>query len=423
MPIMEIRSNINPKVEEGSGLDQLLVDLVRESDHPKRMLALACSHVGATAGTFWRRGLYSNEIFELAAVHNRTDLTADISLCEFDINDEDISAKLAFAERKVISGTLGEPPFSGKWLQKPYTKDIPKLGITSVSLIPIFDENHTPVAVLSLYFTVPPHRIFNDEHLLAIGRMVYYVFEKIIYALRREKAERRKVNHEIFAQARKANEALSKLNQYIKNAYFPPPADKLTALAIRDVSQAISTIKTSTHNNDFRNIIRSRRDVATFTNFRLAFNSAAQPQVRNISRRRLQLAPLEMHTDNPKILIDKDDLNQIITNLISNSLKYGLDNTAISSRFLIERDTDQGHFTVSNVSRGLSELDQKRIWDFGHRGKNAKGSDGQGIGLAIVREICEEYGFTFNYQQKELESGRFISTFEIRIPNSLILWE
>jgi signal transduction histidine kinase len=67
---------------------------------------------------------------------------------------------------------------------------------------------------------------------------------------------------------------------------------------------------------------------------------------------------------------------------------------------------------VGDEGVGISRADVERIFDRYHRGSNASGVVGLGIGLASVKQIVEQHGGTVRVESEE---GRG-SSFVVRMP-------
>ncbi len=74
-------------------------------------------------------------------------------------------------------------------------------------------------------------------------------------------------------------------------------------------------------------------------------------------------------------------------NLLGNACKYTAEGEV---RILIEAD----RVHVEDTGPGLSAEDAARLFERGYRGSSAGGTSGGGIGLSIVRRLCELYGWT-----------------------------
>jgi len=74
-------------------------------------------------------------------------------------------------------------------------------------------------------------------------------------------------------------------------------------------------------------------------------------------------------------------------NLLGNACKYTAEGEV---RIVVEA----GQVRIEDTGPGLSEEDAARLFERGYRGSGAGGTIGGGIGLSIVRRLCELYGWT-----------------------------
>ena len=89
------------------------------------------------------------------------------------------------------------------------------------------------------------------------------------------------------------------------------------------------------------------------------------------------------------IYFSEDDLGLLLSNIASNAVKYTVGEGEISISLVPAGDRMQ--LTVSNTSAPMSMKDKEKIWRFGARGDNARGIEGEGIGLPIIKDICSVY--------------------------------
>lgn len=92
----------------------------------------------------------------------------------------------------------------------------------------------------------------------------------------------------------------------------------------------------------------------------------------------------------PFVPVDYVQMEQVFTNLISNSLKYAPSNTVIRIRANIEGDTV--HVQVSNQGPHVPSEHLERIFDKFYRITAADRVTGTGLGLSICKGIVEAHG-------------------------------
>ena len=59
---------------------------------------------------------------------------------------------------------------------------------------------------------------------------------------------------------------------------------------------------------------------------------------------------------------------------------------------MLFRSGDRVH--IADTGHGISAEDAARLFERGYRGSSAGGTSGGGIGLSIVRRLCELYDWT-----------------------------
>jgi signal transduction histidine kinase len=113
----------------------------------------------------------------------------------------------------------------------------------------------------------------------------------------------------------------------------------------------------------------------------------------------------------PAVIIDEDRFKQIMTNLISNAVKY-----TQKGKITIKasREDDFIHFEVRDTGIGIPKEEQNKIFQRFYQIDNTytKKKSGAGIGLAICKEILEIMGGKI-WVESEMGKG---SNFHFRIP-------
>ena len=96
-----------------------------------------------------------------------------------------------------------------------------------------------------------------------------------------------------------------------------------------------------------------------------------------------------LQSDLPELIVKMDEkiLRQILTNLITNAIKYSPQNSTIN----FSCNVDQTHvtFIISDRGIGIPEEDLEHLFSAFHRGKNVGILPGTGLGLSIVKNCID----------------------------------
>ncbi|HRD82002.1 MAG TPA: two-component regulator propeller domain-containing protein [Saprospiraceae bacterium] len=106
---------------------------------------------------------------------------------------------------------------------------------------------------------------------------------------------------------------------------------------------------------------------------------------------------------------DKEDLNKILFNLISNAIKYSQKGGRIELA-LLQKSADKLLISVSDDGIGIPKDQQKLILRRFYRGRNAVNSQspGTGLGLMIIKSIAERYDGSIRFESEENEGSVFM---------------
>jgi len=99
---------------------------------------------------------------------------------------------------------------------------------------------------------------------------------------------------------------------------------------------------------------------------------------------------IEVSEDLPLAPVDYVQMEQVFTNLLSNSLKYAPANTVVRVRAQVEDDVI--HVLVSNQGPKIPRAHLERIFDKFYRITAADRVTGTGLGLSICKGIIEAHG-------------------------------
>ncbi|MEO0417234.1 MAG: HAMP domain-containing sensor histidine kinase [Pseudomonadota bacterium] len=112
-----------------------------------------------------------------------------------------------------------------------------------------------------------------------------------------------------------------------------------------------------------------------------------------------------------QVAIERQDLDEILGNLIENAAKYGGGSVFVTVD--AEPDSEQCLIWVEDDGTGIPEAERTRIFDRGARLDTGK--PGTGLGLAIVRDVAEIYGGTAKLDESEDLGGLLV---ELSLPRA-----
>ena len=98
------------------------------------------------------------------------------------------------------------------------------------------------------------------------------------------------------------------------------------------------------------------------------------------------------------VYVDVFRARQIITNLVSNAVKYSPDNTPISLVYGADYETGFGYIQVIDQGIGVPDESKDALFEAYVRGRNATRTSGQGLGLPLSKTLAEQMGGTVTYK-------------------------
>lgn len=118
----------------------------------------------------------------------------------------------------------------------------------------------------------------------------------------------------------------------------------------------------------------------------------------------------DLDTSLPTALIDRDKLEKILFNLLSNAHKFTPQGGTV--RLTLHEDAGTMVFRVSDTGIGIAEDHLDRVFDRFHQTPDGEQAKGSGIGLSLVKELVTLLGGSVR-AESSLGTG---STFEVRLP-------
>jgi PAS domain S-box-containing protein len=115
------------------------------------------------------------------------------------------------------------------------------------------------------------------------------------------------------------------------------------------------------------------------------------------------------HTGGEMVLLDKKLIKHILYNLLSNAVKFSAENKMI--KITTERTESEFKISVQDQGIGISQKDQKHLFQRFFRAKNASNIQGTGLGLNIIENYIELMNGTINFTSVENEGTTFNLSF------------
>ena len=135
---------------------------------------------------------------------------------------------------------------------------------------------------------------------------------------------------------------------------------------------------------------------------------AVEANKTNADQRSIKLN-IEVEKNLPQVLTDFDKTAWVLTNLISNAIRYSYENASI--KLGISKQNNSICFSVKDTGQGIAAEYLSKIFDRYYRIPGTK-KEGTGLGLSISKEFIEALGGTIKVES-DLGSG---STFIITLP-------
>lgn len=126
---------------------------------------------------------------------------------------------------------------------------------------------------------------------------------------------------------------------------------------------------------------------------------------------------IELISDFKEVYIKFDSrlIQQVLNNLISNAIKYSLDDAII--KVIVSTNDDSFQISVKDNGIGIASEDQKHLFEAFFRANNVNNIQGNGLGLNIVKESMKLHGGKV-FVESELNKG---SIFTISFPMKIVV--
>ena len=115
------------------------------------------------------------------------------------------------------------------------------------------------------------------------------------------------------------------------------------------------------------------------------------------------------------VVADKEKIKQVVTNLISNAIKYGINNGYILASFYM-MDGKNVLIEISDNGSGIAEDHLPRLFERFYRTDHARSRKigGSGLGLSICKHIIEAHGQDIHVRSKPMVGTTFGFTLDAK---------
>ena len=129
------------------------------------------------------------------------------------------------------------------------------------------------------------------------------------------------------------------------------------------------------------------------------------------------------------IITDKLRLNQVLLNIVSNSIKFtpvgGTISIRISEKPCVLNGYTTYEFRIKDNGIGMSKEFREHIFESFSREQTAtvSGIQGTGLGMAITKNIVDMMGGTINVKSEEGKGTEFIVTLDCKLSDNIVKYE
>ena len=120
---------------------------------------------------------------------------------------------------------------------------------------------------------------------------------------------------------------------------------------------------------------------------------------------------LEVEPDLPPLHFDYVEIDQVLTNLVENAIKYTPPHTGIT--VAVRRAADLVQVEVSDCGPGIPRSALPRLFEAFYRGASTERPQGSGLGLAVAKGLVEAHGGRIWAENRAEGGARFVFTLPI----------
>ncbi|ABN78816.1 sensor histidine kinase [Cereibacter sphaeroides] len=419
----------------------LATEITQLIHNPNQVISAISHFWDADAGSFWELNQQSDgNSFVLKGSFNRPKLTEG-KRYRYRISDKSTASAMAFQSREPMLGVIGEGFFSGDWLKKDITSDLIEMGIKNVIIIPVFSSSGDPLCSMSLYkrsnfHAVSIETLINFSTFFSVHWETYH--QEMSKIKRINGTFRHEVDNQVLGIERECHDLASRLRTIEQLAQSPQLqredrkdlthatdsiryAARVGIRSVTDIRTALRTIKRSQTDKEFFMGVVERKSDARHIDLREVINATSNMLLKGVSRDLVAMSTIDYPRPDISVLITRTEIQHIFTNIFSNAIKYSFPGSTIIVR--VVEDKLGLSVTVQNLSNPIDDEEIGRLWSYGYRGEGARAAvkDGNGIGLAVIKTICDVYDIGYEFWQSSSEiEGRKWSKIRLNFPKKMV---
>lgn len=115
---------------------------------------------------------------------------------------------------------------------------------------------------------------------------------------------------------------------------------------------------------------------------------------------------VDINLEETRITANEETLRQLWINLLGNAIKFNKLNGSVS--ILLKNNNTKATVSITDTGIGMSQEQRTRIFEKFFQGDSSRGTEGNGLGLSLVKRILELEGGNINVESKEGEGTCFI---------------
>lgn len=399
-----------------------LCDIVLNADRPDAFLEAIADFTNAYSASLWSNEdtTLSKDVFVLKSMFNRPHTEHLKNNTFINIKDDNIVAAIAFKDNQSILGKLGKAPFDADWLSKDYTRDLQKMGITDIVVIPVYDVSHKPLNVLSLYFVDTPQveiQVFDG-----IANLLTSTNEAIEKRLKGAWLDRRKDRHEVMAHTRIINSKLEGIRDLIIENRQNFPEYRSIVHRYNSTIKSINVLRNSYKSANFKERVSERHLETEYIDLATTLEANLRATLFDFKGHGDIVAGEITGFTDCELLFNPDDFSILIDNLYLNAIKYSVPGSSIRTNI---KKIDTGiRVTIKNDVAVEEDENLDDIWHYEKRGEKAihKNIEGEGIGLGLASDICDVYNMSFDAKYELSDQKHYTKVFCVilEIPEEII---